>query len=80
MRTKYLRFLRETYQGVIIMTDREKKKKAAMAGVLRYIEDERAVYARVEPVPPTFPGNWAFHGRQTIMINRSQMQRRLAKR
>ena len=62
------------------MTDREKKLKAAIAGVMQYIAEEQSVPVRREPFLVNMPSNWSFYGSQLMMLNRNQMQRRLTKR
>lgn len=62
------------------MSDRNKKIRAAIAGVLQLISEEQATPVRAAPIPPNAPVSWSLYGRQAIMINRSQMQRRLSRR
>ncbi len=59
---------------------REKKIRAAIAGVMMLLEEEQSMRARVEPVPVNVPVPWAQHGRRTIMQNRELLQRRVIKR
>nr|WP_319397780.1 hypothetical protein [uncultured Carboxylicivirga sp.] len=55
------------------MTDREKKRKAAMIAVAYYLEQEKA--AAVEAAKPTASA-WAAMGKGMIMTNRTNVQRR----
>ncbi len=64
----------------------EKKKIAAIAGALAYIESE-APGAHFAPPPGVYPGGnrsacspWALYGRQQIMNMRSLLQRRAIRR
>lgn len=61
--------------------DREKKMKAAVTGVLYYLQEERERRVpQITAEPPNFPGNWAFYSRQLTMMNRDRFQRRVVKR
>ncbi|MCU4165943.1 hypothetical protein [Carboxylicivirga caseinilyticus] len=54
------------------MTEREKKRKAAMIAVAYYLEQEKAAAAEV--VKPA--NNWAAMGKGMIMNNRTNVQRK----
>jgi hypothetical protein len=57
-----------------------KKKIAAMAAVLYYLqaEEETAQYGITDrPISPAFEGFWSFSGRQSQMMLRSMAQMRL---
>jgi len=61
--------------------DKEKKLKAAIIGVLNYLEEEKQnQMAAVASIPQRQLNNWSNYGRQMIMINRNGMQRRIVKR
>lgn len=56
------------------------KQKAAIAGVLYYLELEKEEY-KVEPtVAKIFPTPWQLSGRTAIMQMRALVQRRVLKR
>lgn len=58
---------------------KNKKIKAAIAGVLYYVKtaEERRVH---EPlVASSYPVPWSLNGRQMIMQNRTRVQRRVSK-
>jgi hypothetical protein len=56
------------------------KQKAAIAGVLYYLQMEQAEY-KIEPVvAKIFPTPWQLSGRTTIMQMRALVQRRVLKR
>ena len=57
----------------------DKKLKAAIAGVLYYLQSEEE--HKIEHVKAqTFPTPWQLHGRTTIMQMRGLVQRRVLKR
>ncbi len=62
------------------MEENEKKIRAAIAGVMCYLGASEAPH-RMEPsVQTVMPSPWALNGRQTIIQNRSLVQRRVLKR
>ncbi len=54
------------------MTDKEKKRKAAMIAVAYYLEEEKANAAAVVKQE----SNWAAMGKSIIMQNRATVQRK----
>jgi hypothetical protein len=60
--------------------DEDRKIKAAIAGVMYFMGTKEAT-GRMEPMVQTImPSPWALNGRQTIIQNRSLIQRRVLKR
>ena len=61
-------------------TEKNKKIRAAIAGVIQYMKSEEES-RRPEPlVTPAYPVPWSLQARQTMMQMRYMVQRRVLKR
>ncbi|MBW6515340.1 MAG: hypothetical protein K0B81_01830 [Candidatus Cloacimonetes bacterium] len=61
--------------------DQDKKKKAAVAGVMYYLQEEKErSSATIDRELTNQPTNWSAYSRQMTMINRDRFQRRIVKR
>jgi len=62
--------------------DKKKKMVAALSGVMQYLDEEKMQAMKIESVqiPQHFSPAWTSYGRQTTMMNRQMMQRRVVRR
>ncbi len=60
--------------------EKSKKAIAALTGVLYYLKCEAEQRQQIIAMPVNNPSNWSAYGRQSIMTNRSLIQRRVIKR
>jgi len=58
-------------------TENKSKKLAAIMGVIAYLRTKEPT---PEPYIPNQPSIWTSYSRQTIMLNRNMVQRRVIKR
>jgi len=67
--------------GVSMKKDKELKQKAALAGVMMFIEEEMARQQQaISSEHGQVQSAWGHYGRQSIMSNRGMMQMKFRKR